>query len=131
MGATIITAPAAATYPAKYVGRFGPVGSSVFTKRGTSDGKTEVTTVIAGSSSYATGGDSISLSSVGLAHVTQASVIVDSAITAASGLASGFAPKIDISTDTAPKLVLYSNGAQVANGTDVSAHEYLVKLVGY
>lgn len=130
MGACTLSAPATATYPRKYRGAFGPVGSSKYTVRSTVDGKKEVTVVIAGSSSYATGGDSISLSGLPITHVEQAYVVSDSAVTAPSGLADGYAPVFDVSTDTAPKLVLYTSGGQVSATTNVSSREYLVKLVG-
>jgi hypothetical protein len=130
MGATTLSAPATATYPQKYVGRFGPVGSSVYTARSTEQGKKAVVTIVAGSSSYATGGDSIDISKLGLSHVEAAYVVADSAITAASGLADGYAPVFDLTTDTAPKLVLYTSGGQVSATTNVSSREYVVMFVG-
>jgi hypothetical protein len=130
MGATTLSAPATATYPQKYAGRFGPSGSSVYTARSTVDGKTEVTFVLAGSTSYATGGDSISLDGLPINRVEQAYVVSDSAVTAPSGLADGYAPVFDLTDTAAPKLVLYTSAGQVANTTNVSSREYLVKFVG-
>ena len=131
MGATTLSAPATATYPQKYVGRFGPVGSSVYTTRSTTDGKKAVVTIVTGSTSYLNGtGDSIDISKLGLSHVEAAYVVADSAITAASGLADGYAPVFDLSTDTAPKLKLYTSAGEVANATNVSSREYVVMFVG-
>lgn len=130
MGATTLSAPATATYPQKYRGAFGPVGSSIYTVRSTEDGKKEVTVVIAGSASYATGGDTISLAGLPIDRVTSAFVVADSAVTAPSGLADGYAPLFDLTDSAAPKLVLYTSAGQVSATTNVSSREYLVKLVG-
>lgn len=130
MGATTLSAPSAGTYPAKYRGAYGPVGSAIYTVRSV-DNKKEVTTVIAGSSSYLNGtGDSIALTGLPISKVEAVYVVADAAVTAPSGLADGYAPQFVLTDPTAPKMKLYTSGGEVANTTNVSSREFLVKLVG-
>ena len=93
--------------------------------------------IIAPSSSYATGGDSISLATLGLAHVDYATVVSSEGGTRSgmqipsTSYRNGKGCTVDVTTPTAPKLKLYTaaNTEDTAT-TDNSAQRWLIEFYG-
>lgn len=91
----------------------------------TSDGKRWVEFDVAPSASYATGGDSVSLNTVGL-RVVDAIHIVGTV-----GTATGKEVRTDVTDPTAPKVLVYTGAAtQATAATDQSAAARRLRFIG-
>jgi hypothetical protein len=88
-------------------------------------GLTGVYATVAGSASYATGGDSISLVNLGLAQVRRAFVLADVANN------SGWSTEIVVTNPSAPLLKLYvTDAVEVTAAVDVSGHTPTILFLG-
>lgn len=83
--------------------------------------------LLTGSSSYATGGDTLDLKvKVGIKTVDD--LLVEAGDILAT--TAGYSLKLDRTAPGAPKILVYSAGAQVANATNLSAVTWRVRLRG-
>lgn len=86
-----------------------------------------MTCVVTGSSSYATGGDTISLATLGLSEVREAWI----AAFDSQSVNGGVSAEVVVTTPTAPTLKLYSAAAtEVVSTTNVSTRTYIIRFVG-
>lgn len=81
-----------------------------------------------GSSSYATGGDTIPVATIGMKEIRQ--LLVDG--TGVLNNVSGLSVTLDATNPTAPKLLCWdANAVEVANLTNLSTRVFHVWLLGY
>lgn len=89
-------------------------------------GRRQVSGEVTFAASYATGGDTLVMTTVPFDHVTD--IVVEGGAAAAD--TDGYQVKLG-GTVTAPKVLLYNSSGQVANASDNSGVTVQVRLVGY
>lgn len=89
-------------------------------------GRREVRGTITMSDSYATGGDTLAMTSVPFDHVTDLIVEGGSLATSEDGYQFKLA-----GTSVAPKIKAFNSSGEVSNATDLDEVSLVVRLVGY
>lgn len=126
MGATTLSA-VGATVSSRIRGEYGKVGSGIGVTGYNSHGDRYVIVQVAPSSSYATGGDSISLASLGLSEVRQAWIEATQSASANGGVSC----EVVVTDPKAPLLKLYTAAATEAGAaSDNSTRSWTIRFVG-
>ena len=108
------------------------MGSATFTRdtgtrpQNVHRGRREVRGVITMSSSYATNGDTLTMTTIPMDHVTD--LVIEGGASQASTDGYQF---ILGGTSIAPKIVARNTAGEIANTTDLSSVNLTVRLVGY